>query len=321
MKPTSISVVVPTFNSADVLPQTLRSILEQKNVPGLEVLVIDDGSTDGTAEVVGALEDPRLRYVRREHTGGPAAPRNTGVRMASGMLIGLCDADDPLQPGVLAAAVQALDADPRVALTFTDFARMDEQGCNVGPRLLGAFTGFVRLSRESIGPGMFRIPSPEAYGCLLEENFIRTSGLVVRAEILSQVGPFDESLENGDDKDMWLRITRLHDVAYLDRVGFHYRDRSGSISRRGGRLARSRIRVLEKQLEPGDLAPELVTRVRRQIARNLVALAFDRQQAGATREARSYYGKSLAHHVQWPAIRGWLTCLAGPLYSTLKGKR
>lgn len=313
-----VSVVVPAYNSASVLGPALRSVLAQDYEP-LEVLVIDDGSTDDTRGVVAAFSDSRLRYARRDNSGGPAGPRNEGLRLAQGEFVALCDSDDTIEPGVLSAGVAALRSDERLAMAFTDFVRVDEAGRIIEDRGRQRFPGFQQLLDKPAAPGVFRIPAVQAYGCLIEENFIRTTGSLLRAEVLRQVGPFDETLQNGDDKDMWLRITRRFDVVYLDRIGFRYRDRPGSISRRGPVLARSRIRVLEKQLQEGDPAPELVTRIQRQIARNLVALAYERQSAGEMREARRYYRQSLARHVHWPAIRGWLTCLAGRrLYEALR---
>ena len=120
-----VSVVIPAYNAADYLGETLESVLAQ-DCGELEVLVVDDGSTDGTADVVDALDDPRLRCIRLDPSGGPSRPRNRGVEAARAPWVALFDSDDLMLPGKLRRAVELFEQRPQLGLVFTDFVKFRE---------------------------------------------------------------------------------------------------------------------------------------------------------------------------------------------------
>src|SRR5436190_15499550 len=114
-----ISVIIPAYNSAAYLPETLHSIVSQ-SVKDVEVIVIDDGSTDGTAAVAAAFGNT-VRGIRVDHSGGPARPRNIGIQAARGELIALFDGDDIMLPGKLEEQQAFLADHPDIPLVFTNF--------------------------------------------------------------------------------------------------------------------------------------------------------------------------------------------------------
>jgi len=118
------SVVIPSYNYALLVGEAIRSVQDQ-TVDDLEIIVIDDGSTDDTPEVLGAIDDPRL-IVRRVPNGGVAAARNIALEMARGEFIAFLDADDRWRPTKLERQLALFESEPEVGLVFTDFARFDE---------------------------------------------------------------------------------------------------------------------------------------------------------------------------------------------------
>src|SRR5262249_36104036 len=129
MRSPKVSVVIPTHDRAHLLPETLASVLGQEGVD-LEVIVVDDGSTDGTAGVVASLaaRDPRLSCLPPPRWGNLARVRNAGVAAAGGGVIAFLDSDDLLEPGALAAYLTALDAHPEAGWTLAGYRSFDASG-------------------------------------------------------------------------------------------------------------------------------------------------------------------------------------------------
>ena len=117
-----VSVIVPTYNRAELLPRAVQSVLSQ-DFTDLELLIVDDGSTDNTAEVVRELQaqDDRVRYLKLQENRGVGFARDIGLRYSHGEFIAWIDADDIWLPGKLEKQVEALDARPDIEILFTDF--------------------------------------------------------------------------------------------------------------------------------------------------------------------------------------------------------
>lgn len=177
-----VSVIVPTFNRADLLRQTVDSVLAQ-TYPALELVVVDDGSTDGTAAVLRGYGD-RLRRVRQENRGGTAA-RNAGTRVARGAFLNWLDHDDRMLPSKIARQMAVFDADPTLGLVHCGYYRVDRDG--------------MRLDRIS------GLPDGDVRRRLVCGCFVWSGAPLVRRACIEQVGPFDESVWSSD-ADLWLRI-------------------------------------------------------------------------------------------------------------------
>ncbi|MCX7370841.1 MAG: glycosyltransferase family A protein, partial [Alphaproteobacteria bacterium] len=156
--PPEISVVVPSFNRATLLPETLDAILAQ-SVPPLEVIVIDDGSTDGTTAMLAARYAGRVRVLRIENAGDLAA-RNAGLREARGRLVAWCDSDDVWQPGFLAAMAALWRAEPRACAAFADFTILRDGSLGTTRKFDTAPSGFWHGLRHlpEAGLGVFDAP-------------------------------------------------------------------------------------------------------------------------------------------------------------------
>jgi glycosyltransferase involved in cell wall biosynthesis len=200
----AVSVIIPTFNRADLLPKAVRSVLAQ-TYQDLEIVVIDDASADCTTAAVHRLDDPRIRYVRHERNRGIAAARNTGVANATGRYVAFLDDDDEWLPRKLELQVGILADSPRsIGAVYSAFEQVD--------MATGRRVAVVR---------------PAKSGHILNElclkNWIGTASTVcLKRECLDEAGPFDEKVTFGEEYDMWIRIAHRYDFKYIDEILVRY---------------------------------------------------------------------------------------------------
>ena len=314
----AISVVIPSWNAAATLPETLASILSQDH-PDFEVIVVDDGSTDDTPEVLAswsAKYDGQLRCERIPNSGGPARPRNVGVGLARNPLVALFDSDDLMEPGKLSAQAAVFAAHPQAQLCFTDFMVIDEQGGVLQNSMLDDYQAFrehlqsVDGNDDHLPPAALFAGSP-LHHALIHANFIGTSSVVARRDLLGHEGGFDEQLNNGDDIDMWLKLARSGSVfAFLDVIGHRYRKTAGGISARGWRRLPAVAAIRERQ-RPYIDDQEVIKYL------DSVILACKLGEAWGLRGEKRYeeslraYRDAQDFHPTWTGLKGiWLTRLA-----------
>ena len=197
------SIVVPAYNAARTLPETLDSLLLQTETD-FEIIVVDDGSTDETADVVARYQrDPRVHLVRQANRG-LAGARNSGIAAAKGEYIGFCDADDLWLPGKLAAHVRHLDVSPDVGLSFSGARLIDVKSQPTGvcqkPRLINVSAAHV-LKRNPVGNGSAAVMRRAALRDLAHRPDFETK----RAWV------FDETFRQSEDIECWLRLALTTD--------------------------------------------------------------------------------------------------------------
>jgi hypothetical protein len=205
-----VSVIMPTFNRASLLADAIDSVLSQ-TYRNWELIIVDDGSTDDTRDVVAAYSDARIRCVRQENRG-QAAARNVGLSLASGRYLAFLDSDNRWKPGKLAAQIDHLRANPTVGLVYAENELIDEAGNVVG-----------------------HAPALRRSGRVLEElimgNFVTFNTVVVRAECIDGM-TFDESMRGGEDYDLLLRLAAVASFAYQPDVLCQYRIEGERVSNR-----------------------------------------------------------------------------------------
>jgi O-antigen/teichoic acid export membrane protein/glycosyltransferase involved in cell wall biosynthesis len=209
------TVVIPAHNTAATIGAAIASALAQ-SLSDLEVIVVDDGSTDNTVSVARQYEsDPRLRVVSRER-GGPGAARNTALALASGRYVSMLDSDDLWLPTHLEAAARALEQDPKPSLAYSDAWSLDDPP--------------GRIRRESAGGEFGRLDAETFLTRLVEGNFLFNSSVTIRRDVLEAVGGCNEQLKAAVDFDLWLRIAAAgHDAVGVTDRDIVYRVRLGSI--------------------------------------------------------------------------------------------
>jgi glycosyltransferase involved in cell wall biosynthesis len=242
-----VSVVMALYNAESYVRPAIGSALAS-DLRQLEVIVVDDGSRDASAEVVAAIDDPRVTLVRSPASGGPSRPRNTGIARARAPYIALLDADDLLKPHKLSAAIAALERHPQAGFAFGDFERIDAHGELLEASTLAGYPMFQSLAAVELQPPWRLIPQAELARGLLYENFIGTSGVVMRKELLDEIGGFDETLVCSEDRDLWFRAAHHGAALYYNEVGHSYRVIPSSLSHGPViRNARCRIAVLQRE--------------------------------------------------------------------------
>jgi glycosyltransferase involved in cell wall biosynthesis len=219
MEPTAqklptVSVVIPTYNSADTLGRALESVGIQ-HYPALEILVVDDGSTDGTRAVLTPFVARGVRYVCAEGRLGPAGARNLGIARASGEFVAFLDADDTWLPGKISRQVDLLVKNPCVSLATCDGYTVTA----VGERLSRCYD----VRPPAVGP--------HAWKTLLAYNFIKTPSVMVRRTDLVEVGGFRPELRVGEDLDLWIRLSLRGEVAAIREPLMEIYNRPGSLTK------------------------------------------------------------------------------------------
>ena len=228
-----ISVVIPVFNRRDVVNRAVGSVVAQQDVER-EIILVDDGSTDGSSEVVRLEFGDAVRILSLPANGGVSVARNFGIDEARGEWIALLDSDDEWKPRKLARQCQKLRS------TGLQICHTDEVWIRNGVRVN------PHKHHQKRGGDLF-VKS-------LELCSISPSSLVVRKEIFAQAGRFDAALPVCEDYDLFLRLTCRHEVAYLDeKMVVKYGGHADQLSRKYPAMDQFRVRAIDKLLSAGEL--------------------------------------------------------------------
>ncbi|MFO0888493.1 MAG: glycosyltransferase [Isosphaeraceae bacterium] len=300
--PPLVTIVIPVFNRLQYLDQAIRSVLDQTH-PEIELIVVDDGSPLDPQPVVSAYGD-RLTLIRKPN-GGLASARNAGIERARGTYILFLDDDDYLEPTAVERLLRAIDEHPGAPWAAGRFCYVDDRG--------GKSPG-----RESL-----HFDSGDIYSRMIRECLISCpSTVLVRTDVLRNLGLFDESLRLSEDYDMWLRLARDYPIAATPARVSNYRTHAQQISRtQWSRHFDHHLRVIKKH-------------------RDRARPGFDPQFEAARAELHLQYGDGLyvdglnaEARAQWrlamaaggPSLRPRLlgrfakSYLPGPILGTLRG--
>lgn len=229
-----ISVVIPSYNAAGMIEQAVDSVLAQ-DWPNIECIVIDDGSTDDTEQVLAPYSE-KIRYLRKQN-GGFASARNLGMRESHGEFIAWLDADDIFQPDKLSRQMVLLTECPEIGLVCTDFSMFDKNGViydsalsqyyGVLKKILGFEDIFSR--KHALGNGDV-CWSGFVLDTLLKGNFIHPPTVLFRKQVFDQVGPQLEGLVNATDYEYLSRIAGQYQIGLLNEPLLQYRISEGQSS-------------------------------------------------------------------------------------------
>lgn len=237
-----VSVVIPAYNEAPRIPRALNSVIRQ-TCSAAEIILVDDGSTDHTAELVAKF--PQVTYIHQENQG-LAAARNTGLRAAKYPWIALLDGDDEWLPDHLQNAHSVLSANPEIVWYFAAFERRSEDG-----RLLYTHQVSPGLAEKHIIHNYFLAEA--------QTSFSRPSSFIAKKSVFDEAGLFNVDINfYGEDLDMWYRIAcRYPQIAYHASPGCIYWEKKGSITTTQANIPRflRRIEITRNSVPPEDIHP------------------------------------------------------------------
>jgi len=237
MATTTVSVIVPAYNSAQTIATCLDSIAAQTH-PVCEIIVVDDCSGDDTVQQAGRWSSNHAQTVQiitQPRNGGPAAARNAGVAAATSEWIAFLDADDAWLPWRLETQFALLARNPTTIFCCAQTADLE--------------------TTPADGSGVHRPPSLQP--CKLDlrqflaHNPVATSTVLVRRDVIEACGGFDTSFRGPEDYDLWLRIVTAYDSLYLPAILSRYRTTVGSLSMDERNFLPEVLRVLDKAFAPG----------------------------------------------------------------------
>ncbi|WP_024461929.1 glycosyltransferase [Marinimicrobium sp. LS-A18] len=224
-----VSVVIATYNMGCYLDQAIDSVLAQ-SWDNVEVIVVDDGSTDETATLMSRYKDDiRINYIQNENQGQPRA-KNCGIRHACGDYIAFCDADDLWHPDKLSHQMPLFD-DPEVGVVYSEVSNIDE------------------YNRRYEQPPPYVRYQGSVTNQLLIRNFVPFGTAVIRRECVEKSGAFDEQFRMGIDWDLWLRYSLDWKFAYTPEKTYIYREWSGQMSNNYRGRYKHALRILRKFVE------------------------------------------------------------------------
>ncbi|MBD3380027.1 MAG: glycosyltransferase [Candidatus Omnitrophica bacterium] len=262
------SVIIPTYNRRPFLEKAVRSVLAQ-SYAGFELLVVDDGSTDGSGDLLRSFEDPRIRIFSRQNRG-VASARNTALKEASGDFVAFLDSDDWWKKNKLKRACDLIREHPEIHIFHTEEV-------------------WYRRGRLLNQKNKHKKPSGFVYLNALPLCCISISTAVVKKEVFAETGMFDESMEACEDYDFWLRATSRYKIKLIpEYLTLKDGGRPDQLSSRVWGLDRFRIKALEKMLSSGKLSEELERATLEELTKKCRIFANGAEKRGKPYEANRY---------------------------------
>ena len=294
-----VSVIIPVYNSEKYISEAVESVLNQ-TYRNREVIVINDGSTDGTER---ALEPymGQINYFFQENRG-VAAARNIGIRSSQGSYIAFLDSDDIWMPKKLENQVNYMIGHPEFKFLYSDYVYFNDDNLGVKDS--------IPLHRNAKSAGCI------FHNLVMSSHFIHTSTVLAKREVMEEVGGFDERFKLGEDYELWLRISAIYDIGYMEGVVSKYRRHPGSLTANNfSQEVPWEIRAIEKTLKANpDKALEFKpSQIRRRFSEIYKSLGYEYFRKGFYEEARYIY----RNHILWSPfnLKGWfyyLSCITFP---------
>jgi glycosyltransferase involved in cell wall biosynthesis len=309
-----VSVVIPTYNRASIISRAIESVLTQE-YPSVEIIVADDGSTDGTEDLVKKY-DSRVRYFHQPNAGVSAA-RNLGLREARGEFIALLDSDDEWLPWKLDLQVAALRRYSELGMVWTDMTAVNVEGVTIAEAYLRTmYAGYSRVDTRAVmesrgqigelkvksveGLAVRQILTGDIFPYMLLGNLVHTSTVLLRRDRLRATGGFDESLRvSGEDYDFHLKTCFAGPVGYLDVSSIRYRVGANdqlTAPRFMLQVARNNLTTVVRWIDRSGTKINVLDKaqIRSTLANAHGWLGVEEYEAGNRRLARRHLAKSLS---------------------------
>ncbi len=227
-----VSVIIPTYNREKTIKRSIESVLEQ-SYDKLEVIVVDDGSTDATEEIVSGIKDERLRYIRMESNSGVAKARNAGVTYAKHELIAFQDSDDCWRKDKLEKQIKRFKEKPEAVLVYCAYEHHSEEGTRRIPD--------IRYTKE--------ILEGDIYPYLLQNNSIGAPAILMKKACFENIGGFDPSYPALEDWELVLKAAKTGSIAYVDEVLLDAYRSGGGVSSSLNNYYKGRCRMIAEYMD------------------------------------------------------------------------
>lgn len=296
------SIVIPAYNAEAFIKAALESVFSQ-TCQDFECIVVDDGSTDSTAQIVKSFIDERLHYHRIDNSGGPARPRNIGIQRATGDFVFLFDADDVMHPQKLELSISALQQCPEADLLFSNYSSIDMDGNLLKSSYLDEYESLWALLSNPKCQDFHFIKKDVLYPALVKVNFIGTSSVVLRKSALSIDDQFNENLRNSDDRLFMANFSIAHHGVFLNNLLHSYRIRGDGISNRDfsdrgvGKI--EALKIMKEKCPTRRLQKQINC----QISKDYAAISYDYKDKKYPLLQFNYALKSINYRLNWWALK------------------
>lgn len=261
-------MIIPTFNRKKFLTKSVTSVLEQ-TYDNFELIVVDDGSSDGTELLMAQFKDKRIRFIRQKNRGVSAA-RNAAMRAANGDFYAFLDSDDRWRKEKLENAASYIHKFPKISIFHTEEI-------------------WYRAGKLLNQKKKHQKPTGFVYTKALALCVISISTAIVKKQVFEKVGLFDETLEACEDYDFWLRATNKYEVKLIpESLTIKDGGRRDQLSSSVWGLDRFRIKALGKMLDSGDLTPENFKATLTEFRKKCKIFAKGAKKRGKIKEAAAY---------------------------------
>jgi glycosyltransferase involved in cell wall biosynthesis len=279
---------MPAYNGAGLISTAIQSVFKQ-TFEDWELIVIDDGSKDNTREIVQQF-GPSVCYIHQQNSGTSVA-RNHGIFEAKGEYVAFLDQDDCWEPNKLELQVPVLDANPDIALVYSDLNTFRD----------GKITSESYLKNR-----------PQASGWVLDHLFksmmILPSTVVARRRCLVAVGGFDPAIRYTEDLDLWLRMAARWQFAVVPQVLMHRQEGNHNFGRDSVNSSRNVLKCFDKAMCTMTLTPEQVRSAKRGASAHSWSIGWHSFKNGDMKQARNFFRRSISYN--WNAPRSWAYFLA-----------
>ena len=267
-----VSVVIPAYNCERYIKETIESALSQ-TYKDIELIVVDDGSTDGTGEIVKSFSS-KLKYVPQNKNTGPSAARNEGIKMATGEYVAFLDHDDVWMPNKIERQIRLFEDNGETALTYSNYLYVGQSG-----KEMGTLFDTVRPHRGFI------------FEHLILDNFVPTSSVVFKKKVLDEIGGFKERFLIAHDFELYLRIAERYKADFISTPLVRRRIYPASASIEGRKIMlEETIGIIKNYRDKiNSRNPLLARRVDKRIAKYMFYIAIWFLEHGDKREAIAGY--------------------------------
>lgn len=230
-----VSVIIPAYNQGHYLGEAIQSCLDQ-TYPNIEIIVVDDGSTDNTGEIAQSYKDPKIKYIQKQN-GGLSSARNAGIQAASGEYLTFLDSDDTFLPEKISLLLDRLMTNLHLGFVAGHALLIDQRGKTI--------------------PKKFETHLPSPIQNLILGNPFHVGSVMVRKECQEKIGYFDETLRSYEDWDFWLRLAIAGCPMDVIPVPVsRYRFHTGQMTRNGEQMTKANLAVLDKTFTNPNLSRE-----------------------------------------------------------------